>query len=161
MAISGPKIWVRENFHIALGEGYWARRPPFRRADAATIRTRTVLRQRFVHAALELGVEAENARIHERQDLRQYNAGDLLRLSCPPPSPAAPRIFPSGSGRPFVRDLRYRFRVLLVSAGVCCLWRRFRRPCLRIQKFRSWRTRLSARGVLFGIQPKIRTFNQK
>src|SRR6059036_1515678 len=37
------------------------------------------LRQRFVHPALELAVEAENARIHERQDLRQYNAGDLLR----------------------------------------------------------------------------------
>ena len=30
-------------------------------------------------AALELGVEAENARIRERQDLRQYKAGDVLR----------------------------------------------------------------------------------
>ena len=42
------------------------------------------------------------------------------------------------------RDLRYRFRGLLLSAGVCCLWRRFRWPCLRIQKFRSCRTRLGA-----------------
>jgi hypothetical protein len=35
------------------------------------------------------------------------------------------------------------FAVVLVSAGVCCLWRRFRWLCLRIQKSRSWRKRLS------------------
>jgi hypothetical protein len=40
-------------------------------------------------------------------------------------------------------DLRDRFRVSLVSGGVCCLWRRFRWLCLRIQKSRSWRIRIS------------------
>ena len=53
-------------------------RPPFRRADAAIVWTRSVLRQRFVQAALELAVEAEDARIRERQDLCHYNAGNVL-----------------------------------------------------------------------------------
>ena len=53
-------------------------RPPFRRADAAIVWTRSVLRQRFVQAALELAVEAEDARICERQDLRHDNAGNVL-----------------------------------------------------------------------------------
>jgi hypothetical protein len=33
-------------------------------------------------------------------------------------------------------------RPFIVSAGVRCLWRRFWRLCLRIQKFRSWRPKL-------------------
>ena len=41
------------------------------------------------------------------------------------------------------RDFRYRFCAVLVSAEVRCLFRQFRGPGLRIQKFRSWRTRLS------------------
>src|SRR5947207_1236343 len=41
--------------------------------------TRSVLRQGFVQPTLELAVEAENARIRERQDLRHYNTGDVLR----------------------------------------------------------------------------------
>jgi hypothetical protein len=50
-----------------------------KRADAAIVGTRSVLRQRFVQAALELAVEAEDARIREWQDLRHYNAGNVLR----------------------------------------------------------------------------------
>ena len=40
-------------------------------------------------------------------------------------------------------DFRYRFCAVLVSAEVRCLFRLFRGPGLRIQKSRSWRTRLS------------------
>jgi len=70
--------WTRSKKTLA---GHIARipRPPFRRADAAIVWTHSVLRQCFVHPALELAVEAENARIHERQNLRQYNAGDVTK----------------------------------------------------------------------------------
>ena len=39
-------------------------------------------------------------------------------------------------------DFRHRQGRIFVSAGVRRLWCSFGRPCLRIQKFRSWRTRL-------------------
>ena len=62
-----------------------------------------VLRQHFIHAALELGIEAENARICERQDLRHYNARDVLRRIDPEiVRPAQPK---TGCRRFFQPDL--------------------------------------------------------
>jgi hypothetical protein len=70
---------------------------------------------------------------------------DRFRVNCVRHHPVLPNRVSSRRaqvGR-LCRDFRYRFCAVLVSAEVRCLFRRFRGPGLRIQKSRSWRTRLS------------------
>jgi hypothetical protein len=113
--------------------------------------TRRIGRFRRSISALEIPVPASAWR-----QVQRLGRGHPVSIHhVPTISPSERDILPSIQTGRLCRDLRDRFRDFLISACVCCLWWGFGQPCLRIQKSRSWRTKLSReiRLLLAGIRP--------